>query len=222
MRRMIPFPSNLSFASFLQYASHGSSPYSKRSKAFVTDLKNDSSPRYLNGESAVGFAARRLSQVVGEHDFLKPYFAPSVILMPAPKSTLLLEGALWPPDRICTSLLYEKLGGGVLRCIERKVSVRKSAVAHKGERPSPEEHYHSIRIKHRSLLSPKEITVVDDVITRGSTFIAIDAILREAFPDATIRYFAMIRTESNGDITSMLDPVEGTVTFIGNKLIRRP
>ena len=60
-----------------------------------------------------------------------------------------------------------------------------------------------------------KITVLDDVITRGATLFACVRQLRESFPAATVRAFAVFRTMSYVlQIDSIEKPVEnGTITL---------
>jgi hypothetical protein len=44
----------------------------------------------------------------------------------------------------------------------------------------------------------------------------------EAYPHAEVRGFAVVRTESSGDIASFRDPVLGTVKPRSPRAIRRP
>jgi hypothetical protein len=69
------------------------------------------------------------------------------------------------------------------------------------------------------------ITLVDDVLTMGRTSIAGASRLSEKFPNATIRIFALIRT--NGfvpDIETILDVQAGTISYnqISGKCMRNP
>jgi hypothetical protein len=76
--------------------------------------------------------------------------------------------------------------------------------------------------KQRILAEPESITIVDDVITRGSTFLAMYQRLAEAFPKAQIRCFAVVRTLSGVEVDQLVGPVEGIVSFDGVNLHRRP
>lgn len=67
------------------------------------------------------------------------------------------------------------------------------------------DHYNSLRVD-KELLEPTEITLIDDVVTAGRTAFACAQRVQEAFPKATIRLFAVMRTQS-------FDPVPKIVTF---------
>jgi hypothetical protein len=46
--------------------------------------------------------------------------------------------------------------------------------------------------------------------------------LQEAFPDATVRCFALVRTISTGDVDAIFAPTVGTVTYRDGLLMRQP
>ena len=72
------------------------------------------------------------------------------------------------------------------------------------------------------MTTPTSITIVDDVVTRGSTFLAMHQRLAEAFPLAEIRCFAVVRTMSGIEVDQIMSPVEGLISFDGVSLQRRP
>ena len=83
-------------------------------------------------------------------------------------------------------------------------------------------HYSSIECT--SLVPPpKEIVLVDDIITRGSTMLGCASRIKEIFPDIPIKGFAVLRTMSNPDeFKKIEDPCTGTITLVGDETIRRP
>ena len=74
--------------------------------------------------------------------------------------------------------------------------------------------------------SPKsqpDIVLIDDVITKGRTTLAAALRLREAFPAATIRAFALVRTMGFvGDIERLFEPCEGSIHWNGIDAYRDP
>ncbi len=143
---------------------------------------------------------------------LRPFLNPEVTLVPVPRSAPLAENALWPSKVIADILAAHGFGAEVCALIERTIAVRKSSTSRTGERPLIPEHMASMRIR-ADMLAPVQITLVDDVLTRGSTTVACANLLQERFPGATIRIFAMMRTQGFvDDIEKIIDPSAGTVT----------
>jgi hypothetical protein len=74
-----------------------------------------------------------------------------------------------------------------------------------------------------TLVSPGRFLLVDDVVTRGATFLGAASRLRESFPDTEIRAFALVRTESQGELNAIRDPAEGWIESVpGGGTQRRP
>ncbi len=98
----------------------------------------------------------------------------------------------------------------------------KSSSVPASSRPKASDHHKSMRVKE-SLPNPKEIVLVDDVITRGATILGAANRIAEAFPNSVIRVFAAMRTISNPDeFTSFLDPCTGTIELSGDGTLRKP
>ncbi len=217
---MAIFPSSLVFASLLQYAPRGHSQPSMRSRDVTYKIKQDG---FVGGFRIIDFAAGRLAQETVTHPFLSDYFNPSVTLVPIPRSSPLVSpGALWPSLRICQAILAQGLAAHVVPCLVRTYAVQKSSTARAGQRPRPDEHYDSVRVGRKKRRAPKAITLVDDVVTRGASFVGVVPRLQEAFPRIEIRCFAVVRTISLGEIDRILDPVEGTISYDGSKFRRYP
>lgn len=159
--------------------------------------------QYLNDENgdevgAIAYAARRLREI--DPPELTDLLAPDVLLVPTPGSAPLpprQRNFLWVPRRICQELRGVGFGSGIEQLLVRETAVEKSATAgqENRKRPSPEEHYDSFAVAPRMGGPPERITLVDDFITKGATLLAGAARLAEAFPDAEIRAFALVRTQ---------------------------
>jgi hypothetical protein len=91
--------------------------------------------------------------------------------------------------------------------------VQKSAFAGSGQRPSPADHFNTSKIDETALVSkPDDVTLVDDFVTRGATFLGMYPHVRQAFPDAKISCFALVRTMSFDPISTIVAPVKGVIT----------
>jgi predicted amidophosphoribosyltransferase len=120
------------------------------------------------------------------------------------------------------------LAAEVWPLLRRRRAVRKSAFATAGERPSVLEHYASFAVE-RTPLDPApsaaglRLTLVDDVVTRGRTLLAAAVRLREAFPAADVRAFALLRTLRRDEVLyRVLDPCEGEVRWVSGDARRSP
>ena len=140
------------------------------------------------------------------------YFGEDVLLVPVPKSSLMKRDTLWVPERISKALARKGLGKSS-SCLKRVKPVRKSAYSIPAERPKPMEHYDSMEVQGNFEPS-REIVLIDDIVTRGSTICGAANRLIEAFPDSRIRAFAAMRTiRSPVEFTGFSSPIIGTIRF---------
>lgn len=219
---MSRFPSELPFFSLLQYAPRGRSPTSRQSREIVHAIKTNANWR-TQGQTVniIAHAAKRAKEALSSSDVLAPCLGADALLIPMPRSSLQKPGALWPPLVICEALKAEGLGADIEPCLRRTVPVGKAATAASGGRPDPADHDSSVAVKRDSFFVPERITLVDDVVTRGSSFVGVLPKLAEAFPGVPIRCFSLVRTISDGEIDTILDPVRGTITSEDGKRLRR-
>jgi orotate phosphoribosyltransferase-like protein len=89
-------------------------------------------------------------------------------------------------------------------------------------RPTVYDHYQSFAVV-QTLPPDAEILLVDDVVTKGRTLVAGAMRLREAFPQAQIRAFALLRTKGFVDeIERVIDPCVGEIHWNGTDAFRDP
>lgn len=213
----------LEFGSFLTYSPHGNSETELLSKTVMSDLKND---RYITVDSRQILMSRYLAEGIKKRLNSLPfseYFKADPILIPAPKSSLVKSHTLWVPQRLADALVTEGLGKSVKLLLQREKSVIRSSTSLPKDRPKAIDHYNSMAVKE-TLDNPKEILLVDDVITRGATLLGAANRLADVFPNARIRAFAFMRTISNSDeFVRIIDPCKGKITFRDNgNTIRNP
>jgi len=178
---------------------------------------------FMGATRVIAHAARRIAEHLNASPFLQDCFGPGVTLVPIPRSSPRRTGFLWPAERICACLLAAGLGHELLRCLERTRPVQRASLAATGQRPNPPDHYDSTRIHApHPLAHPERITLVDDVITRGSSFVGMVPRIHEAYPDATVRCFALIRTISTGEVQAIFAPTAGIITYRNGLLLRQP
>lgn len=67
------------------------------------------------------------------------------------------------------------------------------------------------------------IVLIDDIVTKGRTLMAAAARVRETFPEARIRAFALVRTMGlDAEMHALLQPCRGEIRWLGNDAYRRP
>ena len=212
--------SEIEFGSLLSYSVRGTSKKDEESKSAMRNLKQDNvlSSEILTSE----YVAQALKKEIKEYPFAD-FFNSNTVLVPIPRSSLPIPGMLWVPERITTALISNGLGRSSEPCLERVSAVARSSGQRIGSRrASPSEHYESMRVGEL-LFEPKEIVAVDDVVTRGSTFLGGVNRLAEAFPDAKIRAFAVMRSIYDpDDFSDIVDPCIGKITMFNDIPQRRP
>jgi hypothetical protein len=208
-------PSEIEYGALLAYSPRGTSAISVRSRDVVRDGVKYDRPGIIEK------AAVRLVEHLADSG-LAAFFDGKTALVPVPRSRPLPEGALWPGLRICEEIRKIGLGKEILPCLARMVAVQKSAFAGAGERPGWQEHMETIRCTPR-LLQPEKITLVDDFVTRGASLLACSALIKECFPEAQVRAFALVRTCGRvPDIERLVEPVVGRIWIESGALQREP
>lgn len=211
--------SELEFAAALTYSPRGQSERSKASRTWTYGIKQD---RLLpDGRSMIAVAVAGLRarlDALGMERFL----GPGTTLVPAPCRAPHREGWLWPAQRICEELVKAGLGREVLPCVRRRVAVPKSAFAAPGERPDVHRHLDSM-LGETSLVAPEAITVVDDIVTKGATLLAVASHVSALFPGVPVRAFALVRTMGLvPEVDSIAAPCTGWIRLRGNDVVREP
>ncbi|HJS91229.1 MAG TPA: phosphoribosyltransferase [Steroidobacteraceae bacterium] len=175
-----------------------------------------------------GFAVRVWLETLARGYFATTFGA-GVVLVPVPGSAP-AKTAPWVGERLAWCLKELGLAAQVRPLLQRRHAVRKSAFAPAGARPSVLEHYASFAVERDRLdgMPPTggermRLTLVDDVITRGRTLLAAAGRLRELFPSAEIRAFALLRTLGRTEpLERLLDPCEGEVRWVSGDARRIP
>lgn len=162
-----------------------------------------------------------LKSVPASLSVLSDFLRPSATLVPVPKSTLLTKGALWVPEQLSHELVKGGFGSEVAILLERTEPIPRAATSVSTDRPTALRNYETLRVQ-RSLVSPSEILLVDDVITAGATLLGSASRLQEAYPDVRIRGFAAARTQSVAlQFRRLVDPVVGSIVLRANGRTQR-
>lgn len=212
--------STIEFGSLLSYSPRGTSDFEKGSKTYMKALKDDefiSNPPILMSD----FVAKLINEDIEILPF-SYFFKTNPILVPIPNSSLIRPGTLWVPQRLANALIKQELGSAVVECIKRVKPLPKAATSLAADRPKAVQHYYSVEIQ-KTFSSPKEILLVDDIITRGATILGIANKLSEVFPNSNIRAFAAMRTISPPTVfNSVSESCIGKITLRGEETYREP
>jgi predicted amidophosphoribosyltransferase len=166
--------------------------------------------------------ALRVHQQTADSSPLAGFFASTDVLIPVPGSSPHVAGGLWVAEHLAIALVKEGLGGLAWTGLRRVRAVRKSATAAPGERPTVNLHYESFFFEPPT--TPIEgIVLIDDVVTKGRTLLAAAARVREAFPGAQIRGFALVRTMGRiSRVQRLLEPCKGEIKWRAGDAHRSP
>lgn len=157
-----------------------------------------------------------------EHRLFRDFFSKRTTIVPVPGSSLAQPGTLWGPMLLAEALVEQGLGSSVAVCLSRTTPVPKSSRSRPEDRAMPVRHYESMKVG-RMVTDPESILLVDDLVTRGSTFLGAAYRIAESYPNARIRAFAAMRMVSNLDeFTGVGDWREGTITPTHNGSRRQP
>ena len=208
---MIP---RITFASCYVYSPAGDGAICARSRMLRALLK-EGDARFM-----IKYAARAREQMQPA-SALAGFFRSGDVLVPVPRCTPKVGGT-WAAAELACALVQEGVGSAIWPGLRRVSAVSKSATCAKGWRPSVARHYDSFRLEPFNF-PPESVVIIDDVITRGRTFLAAAARVREALPDAQIRAFALLRTLGFAPgIQKLLEPCRGEIRWIHGDARRTP
>ncbi len=205
--------SQIDFGSFLTYSPYGRTDIEKRSRTARTNLKRD---EHINIGSEQPLMSDYLADLIKKKLDTLPFasfFNENSVLIPAPSSSLLQPNSLWVPERLANVLVKAGLGKDVKSCLQRAEAVAKSSKVSSENRPKVIDHYNSMVVQ-KILDESKEILVIDDIVTRGSTLLGAVNRLVDTFPNARIRGFAFMRTITNSnEFKKIVKPCTGKITL---------
>jgi predicted amidophosphoribosyltransferase len=156
-----------------------------------------------------------VAQTLRKNISQRSVFQSDVVLVPVPRSSPIREGDLWPSYEIAKAMQDLRLGR-VSTLLERIERVNPSSRSRSEDRPSPFKHSQTIRLQGNLPPNVKCVILVDDIVTRGHTFMGCAWKIEEAYPDVSIHAFAAVRAVSNPDeFKAFYDPVveSGTITY---------
>jgi len=200
----------LIYGSFFSYNSKPKSDSERIAKEKVREIKFD---KMIEGK----LWSQEISLLM-KRDFEKlpfnNFFGKGTYLVPAPKSSLMVQDSLWVPSRI--ALAMSQKGFGIyFPCLERQKSVNKAAFSKYEDRPKIIEHLDSLKINSMLITEKMErIVIIDDVTTTGATLLGCALKLKEKFIEIPIFGFAVIRTVD--DFKNFEEPFIGKINEINN------
>jgi hypothetical protein len=209
--------SNIPYACFANYSPRGQSNLSITSRRVCGAVK----------AGRIEILDKVVSDMANaDFDHLRPFFEDDTTLVPVPRSAPVPANALWPAKVICERFRHGGFAREISSCVVRTRAIPKSSsAAGAANRPSVQDQYDSLAVVQPDLFVPARITLVDDVLTLGRTSFACAMRLHEAFPDAEIRLFAVIRTKGfEPELSKFVDPEIGQISFNPNsgKTSRNP
>jgi predicted amidophosphoribosyltransferase len=151
------------------------------------------------------------------------FFPAAAMLVPVPGSRPSAWGSATATERLALALLEQGLGRGIWFGLRRVRTVRKSATAAPGARPTVQDHYDTLTADGIDGPGRSDVVLIDDVVTKGRTLLAAALRLREALPTADVRAFALLRTLGYAfDIERSWVPCVGTIEWKGDDARRCP
>jgi predicted amidophosphoribosyltransferase len=196
--------------------------YSPRGNSFASAASRQLCARLKLGDSIwlPGYAGV-VRELATKNEAFAELFSADATLVPIPGSNP-SSTRVWAAEQLAVALHGVLLGKEVWPGIQRRFPVRKSATALNADRPTTQRHYDSLSVPASSV-EPHRIILIDDVITKGRTILAATARLHEAFPNADIRAFALVRTMGFlSDVSQFLEPCKGFVRWAGGDARRDP
>jgi predicted amidophosphoribosyltransferase len=204
----------LAYASCYVYSPAGKGAICERSRLLCALLKEGDAHFMVKYAVRVQQQAEQCSQLAG-------FFRDTDVLVPVPRSSTKACGT-WVAADLARALVHEGLGTMTWPGLHRICAVPKSSTAARGARPTVSCHFESF-LMERSSVDPASVVLIDDVITKGRTLLAAAARVREAFPHAEIRAFALLRTMGFiAGVEHLLDPCRGEIRWQAGDARRIP
>lgn len=225
---MLKIPGTLKFASLLSYVPKRRWEGKKLSSERLTEFKQGG--EYMWSLKRADVQPDGLISVYDgvakwcrDRRLFSDFFSRGAVLIPVPGSPLTKPDTMWAPKMLAESLVAVGLGSSVATCISRVAYVPKSATSSPMDRPMPAKHCETMAITPM-VTEPTKILLVDDVVTRGATFLGAAGRVAGLYPNADIRAFAAMRTVSNSnEFNHVMDPRIGTITLKDDgHSLRRP
>lgn len=174
------------YFTYFVYSPRGNSENAKKSRGLLGICKNGNSD----------FSGTLANEIIRNSESA---FFENSILVPVPRSSPTVEGAVFPSGVIAEALIKKNLSNGISTCLKRVNAIPKSSSQYSAEtRNTVQTHLDSLAVNPEIILDPN-IILIDDVLTLGRTAMASALKLQEVFPEKTIKIFCPFRTRSFED-----------------------
>jgi hypothetical protein len=212
-----PAMRSLDFASCYVYAPCGACAVSARSRSLCATIK-------AAEPAAVPLYARCVMRQAHLVPSLVEFFRAIDVLIPVPASEPSRANREHLPNRLAEALVAEGLATNAWKGLLRIRAVTKSATAAPGRRPTVLAHYDSLSVAAGTdLPDDARLLLIDDVVTKGRTLLAAAMRLHDAFPQARITAFALLRTLGFKDhLPGLLAPCVGRIGWRAGDAHRNP
>lgn len=141
-------------------------------------------------------------------------FGADCTLVPVPPSSPPKAGdTLWPGLDIAKELLAQGLAREIGKLLMRSHPVPKAHQQHAENRPKFDQLVDSLEWRADLGADLRRIILVDDIVTRGTTFLSARQAIHRVHPWLDVVGFAAVRTMSFDVVTEALAPTTGTITL---------
>ncbi len=217
MSALEPTIRSVEFASCYVYAPCGGCEVAAKSRSLRAMIK-------AAEPALVPLYARRVMRQAHRMPSLGEFFRAIDVLVPVPACEPNRSSRESLPDQLAEALVAEGLAASAWKGLLRVRPVTKSATAAPGHRPTVLTHYDSLSVvRGADLPDNAHLLLIDDVVTRGRTLLAAAMRLQQAFPQAHVTAFALLRTLGFKDhLQGLLEPCIGRIAWRAGDARRNP
>lgn len=189
----------------LVYTPRGTSINAEKSRRLAGACKNGEVP----------FAEKIAAKIIelGANDYFK-----DSVLIPIPRSTPLVVGAVFPAKTLAEELVRNGLGNQIYTSLKRTQPINKSSNNFSAEtRNTVQTHLDSMEVEPLLITEPT-IILVDDIFTLGRTAMASAKKLQQIYPDKEVKIFCPFRTRGWEDKNILVSLERGimSLSYDGN------
>lgn len=161
---------------------------------------------------ALRLVARRCRERA--HTVFRSIFGSDCTLVPVPPSSPPKAGdTLWPGLDIAKELVKEGLANDVANLLVRSQPVPRAHHQPAESRPKFDQLVDSLEWRGDLGADLQRIILVDDIVTRGTTFLSAREAIHRVHPWLEVVGFAAVRTMSFEVVTEPLAPTTGSITL---------